>query len=182
MKVGDQVEVIDDDIKGHVSEIQGNIIGVLTSEGFEMEFDRSELVVMAKEVGDKHLFSEGIEEKLAMELSAKDKKRKPSGRRRKEQPPMEVDLHIWKLVDKTKGMTNFEMLNIQVDTAKRQLEFAIRNRIQRIVFIHGVGEGILRAELETLFNRYDNLKHYDADFRKYGAGATEVYIFQNPKG
>ena len=92
---------------------------------------------------------------------------------------MEVDLHIWKLVDKTKGLTNFEMLNIQLETAKRQLEFAIRKRIQRIVFIHGVGEGVLKAELVTLFNRYEGLKWYDTDFRKYGVGATEVYIFQN---
>jgi dsDNA-specific endonuclease/ATPase MutS2 len=71
------------------------------------------------------------------------------------------------------------MLNIQLDTAKNQLEFAIKKRIQKIVFIHGVGEGVLRTELETMLGRYDNLKFYDADYRQYGVGATEVYIFQN---
>ena len=34
-------------------------------------------------------------------------------------------------------------------------------------------------ELEYLFGRYDNIKYYDADYKKYGLGATEVYIFQN---
>ena len=63
--------------------------------------------------------------------------------------------------------------------AKRQMDFAISKRIQKVVFIHGVGEGVLRAELESLFGRYDNLKFYDADFQKYGRGATEVYFFQN---
>ncbi|GAL67307.1 Smr/MutS family protein [Jejuia pallidilutea] len=92
---------------------------------------------------------------------------------------MEVDLHIHNLVQSSRGMTNFDMLNLQLQTAQRQLEFAIKKRIQRIVFIHGVGEGVLREELETLFRRYDNLKYYDANYQKYGLGATEVYIYQN---
>ena len=71
------------------------------------------------------------------------------------------------------------MLTIQIDTAKRQLDFAIRKKIQRVVFIHGVGDGVLRAEMEYLFRRYDNVKYYDADLQKYGRGATEVYIYQN---
>jgi dsDNA-specific endonuclease/ATPase MutS2 len=71
------------------------------------------------------------------------------------------------------------MLNIQLDTAKRQLNFAISKRIQKVVFIHGVGEGVLKEELRYLFNRYDNVKFYDADYQKYGLGATEVYIYQN---
>ena len=71
------------------------------------------------------------------------------------------------------------MLNLQLDTAKRQLEFAMIKRIQKVVFIHGVGEGVLKEELKYLFNRYENIKHYDAEYQKYGLGATEVYIFQN---
>ena len=48
-----------------------------------------------------------------------------------------------------------------------------------VVFIHGVGEGVLRQELETLFRRYNNVQFYDADYKTYGLGATEVRIFQN---
>ena len=93
---------------------------------------------------------------------------------------MEVDLQIGQLVKSTRGMNNFDMLNLQLDAAKRQLEFAMRNRIQKVVFIHGVGDGVLKEELNYLFKRYDNLKFYDAEYKKYGLGATEVYIFQNP--
>ncbi|MBT8320847.1 MAG: Smr/MutS family protein, partial [Eudoraea sp.] len=96
-------------------------------------------------------------------------------------PKMEVDLHIHQLVPSTRGMSNYDMLNLQLETAKRQLEFAMRKRIQKVVFIHGKGAGVLQEELKYLFGRYDNLKYYDADYRKYGIGATEVYIFQNPK-
>ncbi len=76
-------------------------------------------------------------------------------------------------------MTNYDMLNLQLDTARRQLEFAIKLRIPKIVFIHGVGEGVLKQELETLFGRYNNVKFYDADYKTYGLGATEVRVFQN---
>ena len=84
-----------------------------------------------------------------------------------------------KAVKNPKSMGKFDMLNLQLDTAKRQLDFAINKRIQKIVFIHGVGEGVLKEELGYLFRKYDNVKFYDGDYQKYGLGATEVYIFQN---
>lgn len=92
---------------------------------------------------------------------------------------MVVDLHIEKLLPDTRGMSTYDILNYQMDTAKGQLEFAIRKRIQRIVFIHGVGEGVLKEELRTLFRRYEDLRVGDADYREYGLGATEVYIPQS---
>ena len=95
---------------------------------------------------------------------------------------MEIDLHIQQLVSKTSGLDNFEMLNIQLDTARYKITFAISKKIQRIVFIHGVGEGVLRYELHRLLKEYEGqLKFYDADYQKYGIGATEVYLFQNKK-
>ena len=179
-KKGDKVAAIDEDLEGKVTAIRGNDIDIETSEGFLLTFDQKDLVKLEGRLpdilpDDIRNFSEVIKQKEA----PKKRKIRQSKPREKTVPPMEVDLHIHKLVDRSGGMSNFEMLNIQMETAKRQLEFAVRKRIQKIVFIHGVGEGVLRAELETLFNRYENLKWYDADYQKYGLGATEVYIFQN---
>jgi dsDNA-specific endonuclease/ATPase MutS2 len=70
---------------------------------------------------------------------------------------------------------------LQSETAIRHLEFAIRNRIPKIVFIHGVGEGILKSELDFLLGRYDNVVFQDGNYQKYGLGATEVFIKQNSK-
>ena len=91
---------------------------------------------------------------------------------------MEVDLHINQLTKSVKGLDNYDMLNLQLDTAKRKVEFAIQKRVVKIVFIHGVGEGVLKSELQSLLNKYP-VKHYDASYKQYGLGATEVYIFQN---
>jgi len=179
-KIGDKVDALDEDLSGVITNIIGNRISIETNDGFEIEFSQKELV----KVGDGTSLSSNIFSKTSLDeaVSQKEtKKRVAIKKKTKErfQPTMEVDLHIHQLTNSFKGMANHEMLSLQLDTAKRQLEFAIRKRIQRIVFIHGVGEGVLKLELEYLFKRYDNLKFYDANYQKYGVGATEVYVFQN---
>ena len=88
---------------------------------------------------------------------------------------MEIDLHIEKLVSHTRGMTNFDMLNRQLEEAEHCLEYGIEKGVYSIVFIHGIGEGVLKMELGSLFSRY-NLSYQDADYMRYGMGATEVFL------
>ena len=48
---------------------------------------------------------------------------------------------------------------------------------QKIVFIHGKGEGVLRhALVNELRYRYKNYRYQDASFQEYGYGATQVTI------
>lgn len=176
-ETGDKVAALDDDLEGVVVEV-GQLVKIETTEGFLMDFNPRELVKIEKPIDELPLDVD-----LNRVLQEKQTPKKPKSRKVKPKernaPPMEVDLHIEKLVNSFRGMSNFDILNLQLETAKRQLEFAMRKRIQKIVFIHGVGEGVLKAELDYLLNRYDNLKFYDADYQKYGQGATEVYFFQN---
>ena len=175
-QIGDIVETIDDVIKGVVESINGEQITIVSDDGFSLDFMAKELVYISNEI---HVSNSEIAEiKKEKELP---KRKKANVVRVKERtaPKMEVDLHINQLVKNPKQIGKFEMLNLQLDTAKRQLDFAISKRIQKIVFIHGVGEGVLKEELGYLFRKYDNVKFYDADYQKYGLGATEVYIFQN---
>lgn len=179
MKIGDRVAVLDDAISGVIRKIKGKTITIETPDGFEMDFERNELIVIDGSLSRRELAKMDID---AVISEKEEKKRKKTPRikpKERMQPAMEVDLHINQLVPKTKHLGSYEILNIQMEHAKRQLEFAISKRIQRVVFIHGVGEGVLRSELEFLFGRYDNLKFYDADYQKYGRGATEVYFFQS---
>ena len=175
-KIGDTVETIDDVIKGVVESVIDDTVTLISEDGFPLTFAARELVLVSNEI------------KVSNYEVAKVKKEKELPKRRKTNvlkpkertaPKMEVDLHINQLVRNPKSMGKFDMLNLQLDTAKRQLDFAINKRIQKIVFIHGVGEGVLKEELGYLFRKYDNVKFYDADYQKYGLGATEVYIFQN---
>ena len=179
MKIGELVEVLDDNITGIISAIDGDRITILCDDGFEMEFTKSELIVRSGEFSKSKIFNKNISEVLSEKQVKKHKNTRRVKPKERTAPPMVIDLHIHQLVPNEKGLSNYDKLTIQLDTAKRQLDFAIRKRIQRVVFIHGVGEGVLKVELEYLFRRYDNLRFYDADFQKYGRGATEVYIYQN---
>ncbi|MCX7547673.1 DNA mismatch repair protein MutS [Xanthomarina sp. F1114] len=177
---GDKVSVLDEDLTGFVVKVVGDIITIEDANGFEMDFNKRELVLINNEADLKSKsflntsFNEVLKEKEVPKKKTSVKKKA----KERYQPTMEVDLHIHQLTDKTQ-MSNHDMLTLQLDTARRQLDFAIRKRIQKVVFIHGVGQGVLKTELEYLFGRYNNVKYYDANFQKYGLGATEVYIFQN---
>lgn len=180
-KVGDTVLVLDEDISGIITEIIRDTISIETKDGFVMDFQEKELLKIDTKASLKsELFSSHSVKSVISEKEQPTRKNIPKVKPKdRNQPSMEVDLHIHQLTKNNKRMSNHEMLNLQLDTARRQLEFAIKNRIQKVVFIHGVGEGVLKIELEYLFNRYDQIKFYDADYQKYGLGATEVYIFQN---
>lgn len=177
-KIGDRVETVDDILVGIVRDVQGNLISVETEEGFMLRFQSEELMLVNNSVDITVNNYEVAQIKKEKEIP---KRRNSQTVKPKERnaPKMEVDLHIHKLVPSNRGMSNYEILNIQLDAAKRQLEFAMSKRIQKVVFIHGVGEGVLKEELFYLFKRYDNVRYYDADYQKYGLGATEVYIHQN---
>lgn len=176
--IGDKVETIDDVIGGKVVEVAENEITIETDDGFLLDFVPDELV----KVGGGHIQVSNFEvSRVKAEKEGRQKRRGPVARpKERNAPKMEVDLHINQLTPSTKGLSNYDMLNLQLEAAKRQLEFAISKRIQKMVFIHGVGQGVLKEELCSLFRRYDNVKYYDADYQKYGMGATEVYISQKP--
>ncbi|MCI5663190.1 MAG: DUF2027 domain-containing protein [Mediterranea sp.] len=90
---------------------------------------------------------------------------------------IEVDLHIGELLDDTRGMSNSEMLNYQLDKFREVMEKYKQKREQRIVFIHGKGDGVLRkAILNELKRKYPTCRHQDASFQEYGFGATLVTI------
>ncbi len=179
-KEGDRVAVLDDNLTGTVLRILENTITITTDEGFELTYAPAELIPLRK---DDHFKVTNFDvAQIKSEKEATKKKHRPLVKPKERNiPKMEVDLHIHHLVPSTRGMSNFDMLNVQITTAKRQLEFAMNKKIQKVVFIHGVGAGVLKEELFYLFKRYPNISYYDADFQKYGLGATEIYIHQNTK-
>lgn len=90
---------------------------------------------------------------------------------------VEIDLHIGELLDDIHGMSNAEILQYQLDKFREVMEQYRKKREQRIVFIHGKGDGVLRkAILDELRRKYPLCKTQDASFQEYGFGATMVTI------
>lgn len=178
---GDRVTVIDEAVNGIVLSVKNDEITIETDDGFQLTYFVNELIKIQKTsdlnfgIGS-HNLSQVLKEKEIPKPRSFVKEKKT----RDERGVPEFDLHIEKLVPNKRGMSNYDILTLQTETAKRHIEFAIKNRIPKIVFIHGVGEGVLKAELDFLLGRYDEIIFQDADYQKYGLGATEIYIKQNP--
>ena len=182
-KIGDKVSVLDDVISGVVIGFKGDKIVIEGNDGFPFEYYSNEIVLVKEKQSEMSKYSDISNEELEKKINETTPKKKSqfkSDLKPDKQPPMEVDLHIHQLTESSRGLDKYDMLNLQIDTAKFKLEFAIRNRISKVIFIHGVGEGVLKTELNYLFKNY-HVSSYAASFKKYGLGATEVHIYQNPK-
>ncbi|MBV5315817.1 MAG: DUF2027 domain-containing protein [Prolixibacteraceae bacterium] len=90
---------------------------------------------------------------------------------------VEIDLHIHELLEDTRGLSNQEMLEVQLGRFRNELETAIANGTKRIVFIHGIGNGTLKQELrQELSTKFKKYYFQDASFKEYGYGATMVIL------
>ena len=63
---------------------------------------------------------------------------------------VEVDSHINELLDDSTGLSNKEILDIQLDKVELEMRSAIRAKVKKIVFIHGLGQGVLKPEVTKL--------------------------------
>ncbi len=88
-----------------------------------------------------------------------------------------IDLHIDSLLDTTEGMNSADILSYQLKKFRDVLSDYKDKKGQKIVFIHGKGEGVLRRTIiNDLQYRYKKYTYQDASFQEYGYGATQVTI------
>lgn len=120
-------------------------------------------------------------EEKPMDLSARPQRKSP-GQHNTFSPQAilrndaEVDLHIQELVADYKNLSNGEMIQIQMKRFRREMDNALKNHYHKVVFIHGVGNGVLRNEILRELKTYQGVMFHDAPFEKYGYGATEVVL------
>lgn len=130
-----------------------------------------------------------VSEKIEQTLSEKDIRRLKSIKEFKSGPKQskstkehlkklekEVDLHIEELVDNPKKLSNHEMLAIQLERFEKELDAAIENGLHKIIFIHGVGNGRLKHEIQSILKSLKEVSFQDAPYKTYGFGATQVNI------
>lgn len=91
----------------------------------------------------------------------------------------EVNLHIEELTDDDSSLSDQEKLGMQLSYFQRCVNDAIANHVQKVIFIHGVGQGVLKNEIIKELRQYQGVHFFDAPMAKYGVGATEVYFGNN---
>ncbi len=185
LKVGDRVIFVNDTSKGKVIEVfANNELMVEDENGFEYRMKFSEVM---KEQGNLRKAMDQIDEYDIRVAANKEVVKKSKLDALIQQAPtyvkyspdvLEVDLHIENLVDFPKTLENGQIVEIQLKVFERMLETAIEQRKRKVIFIHGVGQGVLRAEIRQILDFYPNVVVQDASYKTYGYGATEVLIKQ----
>lgn len=135
--------------------------------------------IVANDTVTKQVFvaAEDIQTVLLQKKDLEKPKSQPIVKRSIQNGIIEIDLHINELLDDAQGMSNAEILTYQLDKFREVMEKYKTKREQKIVFIHGKGDGVLRkALLDELKRKYGTCRHQDASFQEYGFGATMVTI------
>ena len=92
-----------------------------------------------------------------------------------EKPDKEVDLHIEKLNTAFASLSNVEIIEQQLNYFNKSIDAAIIHRYKTIIFIHGVGNGTLKALIHKQLGKHPQVKTFmDAYKEKFGFGATQV--------
>lgn len=135
--------------------------------------------VVRNDLPEKELLVSATELQEAMFEKARDERRAPQTivKKKADSDVLEVDLHIAELLDNTAGLSNADMITLQLDKFHEVMAKQAAVKGQKIVFIHGKGDGVLRKAIEKeLKTRYKQHYYQDASFREYGFGATMVTI------
>lgn len=102
-----------------------------------------------------------------------------AGKARENLPPARtvVDLHIEKLTDSWKHLSNFEILTMQLKDFEKFYDLAVAHYQPSLTIIHGVGVGKLRDEIHEILRLKKEVKSFVNQYHpSYGYGATEIYF------
>jgi len=192
-KIGDLVKFLNDVGTATVLRVEGNVVIVEDEDGFERSVERAELMDAGdrdqdeKKYGNKlpdvaQLLTQEVGERRMKELQRDFEVRYQHAQATsmsRRDAHMEVDLHIHELVDDQRGLADGAKLAIQMAHFDRMMDIAKREKLRRIVFIHGVGQGVLRHQIRTALDQHHpDCNYREGDPRRYGSGATEVWLGQ----
>lgn len=172
-KIGEYVSVIDENLTGSVVRTLGSKVWISTELGFEYCYEAKELI---------RVYSNFFKDESAdLPLQAKEREKRKDSiakpvKKLKHKGILEIDLHIEKLLEFPGKYPQREWLSIQLNEARKTLTECIEKNKKQLIFIHGQGEGILKKALYELLDEYPNIEYFDASYKKYGTGATEIYI------
>ena len=88
-----------------------------------------------------------------------------------------IDLHIEKLNDDWRRLSNFEILTLQLKTFEKYFDLAVLHLQPSLIVIHGIGSGKLRDEIHEILRQKKEVKSFVNQYHPlYGYGATEIFF------
>ena len=196
IKIGSEVKFLNDVGGGIVLEIFSNgTASVEGEDGFDMKYNLTELMLVSDSITEQEeeynnklpdlakIIAQDVNEER-QKLIQKDFEIKYANVRATNQQRrgehMVIDLHIHELIDDQSGLQDRTKLDIQLNHFERMMRIAGEQRVKHVIFIHGVGQGVLRHQIRSrLDSYYPDCTVRDGNPREYGAGATEVILGQS---
>ena len=171
-EIGDTIRPLDDTGEFTISRVAGNFIYAEDEHGFDHEFLENEIVLV------RHNLLAGITTTHAKSKFDVDRgKVSKAHKSNKKKQWLEVDLHAGILLGNTTGWSNHEILTEQLKVARQTVGEARAKGYNFCVLIHGKGSGRLKEELLKMLSHLNRVEFYDADYKSYSGGATEVKLF-----
>ncbi len=173
-KVGERISFLNETGEGTIqSYINDEVVIVLDETGFDREILEKELVKIYNEDISITQKDDALHELLEVPNAGQTRPRGVN----KQNGTWEIDLHSHMIMDSEQGLSNNQILTRQLYAFKHCYTEAREKHIRKLIVIHGVGEGVLKSEVRHFLAGRENLEFYDADFREYGKGATEINLF-----
>lgn len=161
MKPGDRISLIDDDMKGTVTAVKGEMITFRDAHGFMHEYPKNKLVIRNPSL---------YEGKPVI------KKAEPTVKRSKkhQQTHKVLDLHFENLVSNPAEHSAFERLLIQKEKLEEAMAYCRRNRLKKLEIIHGIGDGVLQNMVFEYLRGQTGIDFEDHDFFYHQTGSVMV--------
>jgi hypothetical protein len=186
---GDRVQFLNETGEATVLENRGDSLLLEDEHGFEVEMLVTEIVARRADL-EKAYRAEGISGMNSLKAGSEgqrktkgqtkaDKNLKPFMEGSGKNTYPEIDLHLHEITDMDIRLKNAQLIEIQLSHFRKMLSLTMDAKMRKIVFIHGVGEGVLKAEIRNALDMTTNCTYFDADYQRYGYGATEVNLWYN---
>tara|TARA_B110000908_G_C10198597_1_gene424203 strand:+ start:490 stop:1275 length:786 start_codon:yes stop_codon:yes gene_type:complete len=177
LSIGDLVSFMSDNTKG-------TIVAILPKNEYEVELEDGFSIPATRiEIEKIWVKDFSVDEKAIQGKIKKDLKKitSPISIAHQAAPKYfqhnEVDLHMESILDSCKGMSNFEIVTVQLNHFRKRLHEALQDNEPHLVVIHGVGKGVLKREIYKYLEQFPNIKVLPADVKLYGLGASEIRIY-----
>ena len=178
-KVNERVGFLHEKGEATIVRIEGNRYWIVDEDGFDRCVHENELIKIhsspSHPLEEHHL----LEKKIRHDILNTDKPTKAASKKKKQDEFWEVDLHSHAILETEVNLSGADILRRQIEHFKYYLNKARKHRINRLIIIHGVGEGVLKKEIAQLLRKMDDLEFFDADPKEYGQGATEIKLYFN---
>lgn len=161
MKIGDKVSVVDEDLSGVITSVNGHMVVFKDEYGFTYQYPKEKLVPKNADLYENIRVVKKAEPRKI--ISKKHQKNH-----------MVLDLHFENLVKNPSDYDSFERLFIQKAKLTEVLDFCRKHNLKRLEIVHGIGDGTLQRMVRDVLESQTDIDFYNKEILHHQSGAVMI--------